>query len=196
MLKNDLHYEMTVFPLGHKTVRCKECGDSRHSYTEKGIDVALATTMLVLANNRAFETAILVSGDKDYLETVKAVKQLGMRVEVVSWKRSLSQDLAKESSQDRPHSSRVNRAAVSSIQPLRQPLDGEAPSPALLHESMLSKFLHWFARDISTSSRSATLMLNWPSMWESASIMCPIFLLCFADAPTPDELALSTSPNT
>jgi uncharacterized LabA/DUF88 family protein len=100
MLKNDLHYEMTVFPLGHKTVRCKECGDSRHSYTEKGIDVALATTMLALANNRAFETAILVSGDKDYLETVKAVKQLGMRVEVVSWKRSLSQDLAKESSRN------------------------------------------------------------------------------------------------
>jgi uncharacterized LabA/DUF88 family protein len=56
--------------------------------------------MLVLANNRAFETAVLVSGDKDYLETVKAVKQLGMRVEVGSWKRSLSQELGKESSRN------------------------------------------------------------------------------------------------
>jgi uncharacterized LabA/DUF88 family protein len=100
MLKNDLHYETTVFPLGNKTVRCKKCGDSRHSYTEKGIDVALATKMLVLANNRAFETAILVSGDKDYLETVKAVKSLGLRVEVVSWKRALSLDLAQESSRN------------------------------------------------------------------------------------------------
>jgi uncharacterized LabA/DUF88 family protein len=42
----------------------------------------------------------LVSGDKDYLETVKAVKPLGMRVEIVSWKRSLSQELAKESSRN------------------------------------------------------------------------------------------------
>lgn len=100
MLKNDLHYETTVFPLGNKTIRCKKCGDKRHSYTEKGIDVALATTMLVLANNRAFETAILMSGDKDYLETVKAVKQLGMRVEIVSWKNSLSQELGKESSRN------------------------------------------------------------------------------------------------
>jgi uncharacterized LabA/DUF88 family protein len=98
MLKNDLHYEMTVFPLGSKTVRCQKCGDSRRSYTEKGIDVALATKLLVLGNNRAFETAILVSGDKDYLETVKAVKSMGMRVEVVSWRRSLSQELAQESS--------------------------------------------------------------------------------------------------
>jgi len=100
MLKNDLHYEMTIFPLGNKTVRCKKCGDSRHSYTEKGIDVALATKMLVLGNNRALETAILVSGDKDYLETVQAVKSMGMRVEIVSWKRSLSKELAQESSKN------------------------------------------------------------------------------------------------
>jgi uncharacterized LabA/DUF88 family protein len=98
ILKNDLHYEMTVLPLGSKTVRCVTCGDRRRSFTEKGIDVALATKLLVLANNRAFETAILVSGDKDYLETIKAVKSLGMRVEVVSWKQSLSQDLGRESS--------------------------------------------------------------------------------------------------
>jgi uncharacterized LabA/DUF88 family protein len=100
MLKNDLHYEMTVFPLGNKTIKCHKCGDLRRSYTEKGIDVALATKLLVLANNRAFETALLVSGDKDYLETVKAVKALGLRVEVVSWRRSLSQELRDESSRN------------------------------------------------------------------------------------------------
>jgi uncharacterized LabA/DUF88 family protein len=100
MLKNDMHYEMTVFPLGTKTIKCAKCSNIRRSYTEKGIDVALATKLLVLANNRAFETAILVSGDKDYLETVKAVKSMGMRVEIVSWKRSLSQELAQESSKN------------------------------------------------------------------------------------------------
>jgi uncharacterized LabA/DUF88 family protein len=100
MLKNDLHYEMTVFPLGSRTVKCAKCGDTRRSFTEKGIDVALATKLLVLAGNRAFETAILVSGDKDYLETVKAVKSMGIRVEIASWRRSLSQELAQESSRN------------------------------------------------------------------------------------------------
>jgi len=86
--------------LGSRTIKCHQCGDVRRTYTEKGIDVALATKLLVLANNRAFETAILVSGDKDYLETVKAVKALGLRVEVVSWRRSLSNELAQESSKN------------------------------------------------------------------------------------------------
>jgi len=98
MLKTELHFEMTVLPLGHKTVSCKKCGDHRHVYTEKGIDVGLSTKLLLLAHNRAFETAILLSGDKDYLETVQAVKNMGLRVEIVSWRQSLSKDLAEESS--------------------------------------------------------------------------------------------------
>jgi uncharacterized LabA/DUF88 family protein len=54
--------------------------------------------MLTHAINRAFETAVLVSGDKDYLETVKTVKNMRLRVEIVSFRSSLSQDLAGESS--------------------------------------------------------------------------------------------------
>lgn len=98
MLKTELHYEMTVLPLGHKTITCKKCGDKRYVYTEKGIDVALSTKLLLLAHNRAFETAILLSGDKDYLETVQAVKNVGLRVEIVSWRASLSKELGNESS--------------------------------------------------------------------------------------------------
>ena len=98
MLKQELHFETTILPLGKKTLRCNKCGDMRTTYTEKGVDVALATKLLVLANNRAFDTAILLSGDKDYLETVKAVKAQGLRVEIVSWRGSLSRDLADESS--------------------------------------------------------------------------------------------------
>lgn len=98
MLKEKLHWETVVFPLGSKTVKCKKCGGSWCTYTEKGVDVAIATTMLTHAINRAFETAILVSGDKDYLETVKVVKNMGLRVEIVSFRNSLSQELANESS--------------------------------------------------------------------------------------------------
>lgn len=98
MLKTELHYEMTVLPLGSRTVTCNNCGIQRRAYTEKGIDVALSTKLLVLAHNRAFETAILLSGDKDYLETIQAVKTIGLRVEIVSWRQSLSKALGDESS--------------------------------------------------------------------------------------------------
>ncbi len=98
MLKNDLHWETFIFPLGQKTYRCKQCNCSWTSWTEKGVDVALATKMLTHAMDRAFDTAILVSGDKDYLETVRAVKGLGLRVEIVAFGRSLAHELAKESS--------------------------------------------------------------------------------------------------
>lgn len=56
--------------------------------------------MLTLANSRTYETAILISGDRDYLETVRSVKSQGMRVEIYSWRDSLSDDLAAESSCD------------------------------------------------------------------------------------------------
>ena len=98
LLKEHLRWETEVFPLGSKTVRCKNCGQSRRTYTEKGVDVALATRLLTHAINRAFDTAILVSGDKDYLETIRAVKNMGLRVEIVSFRQSLSQELARESS--------------------------------------------------------------------------------------------------
>jgi uncharacterized LabA/DUF88 family protein len=97
-LKNALHGETVIFPLGSKTVRCKKCNVARRTPTEKGVDVAIATKMLTHAINRAFETAILLSGDKDYLETVRTVKNMGLRVEVVSFRNSLSQELAAESS--------------------------------------------------------------------------------------------------
>ena len=54
--------------------------------------------MLTHVINRAFDRAILVSGDKDYLETVQAVKNMGLRVEIVSSRNSLSHELENESS--------------------------------------------------------------------------------------------------
>jgi len=83
-IKNDLRYEVFLYELGRKTVRCNNCHTSRTMLAEKGVDVALDTKMLVLANNRAFDTALLVAADRDYLETVQAVKGNGLRVEIVA----------------------------------------------------------------------------------------------------------------
>jgi uncharacterized LabA/DUF88 family protein len=54
--------------------------------------------MLTLGINKAYDTAILISGDRDYLETVQFIKGLGLRVEIISWSDGLSDALAAESS--------------------------------------------------------------------------------------------------
>lgn len=97
-LKKELRFETVIFELGKKTVHCKHCGHTHVAYTEKGVDVALATKMLTLASRDAFDTAILVSGDKDYLETIETMKGMGKRVEIVSWRNSLSNAIERESS--------------------------------------------------------------------------------------------------
>jgi uncharacterized LabA/DUF88 family protein len=98
-LKEDLRWEVITYELGRRTIRCPQCGHTETVPTEKGVDVGLAIKMLTLAINQAFETAILVAGDRDYLETVRTVKGLGLRVEVIAWRSSLSQELALEASE-------------------------------------------------------------------------------------------------
>lgn len=51
------------------------------SLVEKGIDVAIAVDALSLAYNDTYDTALLVSGDGDYVELVEALKRLGKHVE-------------------------------------------------------------------------------------------------------------------
>jgi uncharacterized LabA/DUF88 family protein len=97
-LKEQLRWELRLYDLGQKTQRCSSCGNQERLPAEKGVDVGLATKMLMLAFNKAYETAILVSGDKDYLETVGFIKNLGLRVEVISWAGALSPELRAESS--------------------------------------------------------------------------------------------------
>jgi len=97
-LKNEMRWEVLLYKLGQKTTQCRKCGHSQRVSVEKGVDVGLATKMLTLANNRAFDTALLIAADKDYLETVRAVKNNGLRVEIVAWRGSISPEMGAESS--------------------------------------------------------------------------------------------------
>lgn len=56
------------------------------SLVEKGIDVAIAVESLTLAYEDAYDTAILVSGDSDYIELVEAIKAKGKHVECAMFK--------------------------------------------------------------------------------------------------------------
>lgn len=56
------------------------------SLVEKGIDVAIAVECLTLAFEDTYDTAIIVSGDSDYVELVEAVKRRGKHVESAMFK--------------------------------------------------------------------------------------------------------------
>lgn len=53
---------------------------------EKGVDIDLATDMLRLAYNNAYDTAIIVTGDGDFVSAVKGVKDMGKHVENANFK--------------------------------------------------------------------------------------------------------------
>jgi len=62
-------------------------------YVEKGIDINIAVDMLKLAQNNAYDTAILVSGDGDFVSAVEGVKDLGKHVEQAYFRSGHSQHL-------------------------------------------------------------------------------------------------------
>ena len=62
---------------------------------EKGVDVALAVDLIGMAWEDAYNVAILVSGDSDYVGAVSKVMGKGRNVEVVSFRNSLSKELKK-----------------------------------------------------------------------------------------------------
>jgi uncharacterized LabA/DUF88 family protein len=64
-----------------------------NAVVEKGIDVRVATDMLWQAHNNVYDTAVLVSGDADYVPAVEAVKAIGKHVEVAFVTRGRSLDL-------------------------------------------------------------------------------------------------------
>lgn len=48
---------------------------------EKGLDILIATDMLAAALNNCYDTAILVSGDGDFVPVLDEVKRAGKQVE-------------------------------------------------------------------------------------------------------------------
>jgi uncharacterized LabA/DUF88 family protein len=82
------------FEIVTRPVRSRQIAGGGETYRlEKGVDVALVTKMLSHAFRDTFDTAIIVSGDSDYVEAVRVVKELGKRVEIASFKESVGRDL-------------------------------------------------------------------------------------------------------
>lgn len=97
-LKIALHFEVYLYPLRKRQMRCNSCGNEWSSYSEKAAAIGMGTTLVSLAYNNAFDTAILVTGDSDFLEPIRTVKSLGKRIELAAWRDSIAQELEMEAS--------------------------------------------------------------------------------------------------
>lgn len=64
---------------------CSNCAAPLTSSPEKGVDAALVTDLLSLAWQQAYDVAVLVSGDADYVPAVEYVQSQGLKVINVAW---------------------------------------------------------------------------------------------------------------
>jgi len=71
---------------GTKHETCPECGTPYARAPEKGVDSAIVTDMLSLANQSAFDVGILVTGDADLVPAVDRIQQYGLKVINAGWR--------------------------------------------------------------------------------------------------------------
>src|SRR5918911_1555826 len=81
-------------PRVRRTGRCSVCGGEYEYTTEKRVDTRLVANLIHYAANGAYDAAVLVSGDDDFVPAVEAVNALGKQVWVATWSaEELSTDL-------------------------------------------------------------------------------------------------------
>jgi uncharacterized LabA/DUF88 family protein len=77
-----------------RSVRCPACNTDNEYTTEKRVDTRLVADLIHYAANGAYDAAVLVSGDDDFVPAVEAVNALGKQVWVATWSADeLSTDL-------------------------------------------------------------------------------------------------------
>ena len=62
------------------------------SIVEKGVDVMLATDLVLHAVKNNFDSAIIVSGDGDFFPAIETVKKEGKKVEVAAFESNISKE--------------------------------------------------------------------------------------------------------
>src|SRR2546421_10241859 len=67
-------------PRVRRTGRCPNCGTEYEYTTEKRVDTRLVADLIHYAANGAYDAAVLVSGDDDFVPAVEAVNALGKQV--------------------------------------------------------------------------------------------------------------------
>ena len=65
-------------------------------YEVKEDDIRLAVDMVKLAYNDAYDTAIIISSDGDFVPAIQAVKEIGKNVENIGFENRISYHLQQE----------------------------------------------------------------------------------------------------
>ena len=73
-----------------KAIPLRQRGEKQ---VEKGADVRLVTDMLALGFKGAYDIAIVVSGDSDFIDAIEEIKRSGKRVEVAMFEHVVSSEL-------------------------------------------------------------------------------------------------------
>lgn len=68
------------------TSRCPNCGEVYVGKPEKGVDAAIVTDLLSLAWQGAYDVAVLVSSDADFIPAIEHVQAKGLKVINASWR--------------------------------------------------------------------------------------------------------------
>jgi len=80
-------------PRVRRAGRCPACGQEYEYTTEKRVDTRLVADLIHYAASNAFDAAVLVSGDDDFVPAVEAANALGKQVWVATWS---AEDLSKD----------------------------------------------------------------------------------------------------
>ncbi|MFA5388234.1 MAG: NYN domain-containing protein [Candidatus Omnitrophota bacterium] len=80
---------------GWKVILKKLKKDKEGKYHQKGIDIYIASDMLSLAFEDGYDTAMLVSGDADFIEIVNKIQERGKLVYLSCFEHGKSWDLQK-----------------------------------------------------------------------------------------------------
>jgi len=86
-------FEMALNKAGiiTKTVFIKILSSGKR--VEKEIDVKIATDMVAYGFKNCYDTAVLISGDGDFKPAIEWLKQLNKKIEIWTFKKSLSRRL-------------------------------------------------------------------------------------------------------
>ncbi|HAO22992.1 MAG: hypothetical protein BWK80_41725 [Desulfobacteraceae bacterium IS3] len=98
LLREEYHYEVEVFHVNYRGKRLKRSDrdpeDDFHPQ-EKCVDIALSTAMLYYAAiPNAYDIAVSVIGDRDFIPTLQHVRKIGKRVAVAGIKESCASEYA------------------------------------------------------------------------------------------------------
>lgn len=78
-------FPMHCSDCGQETKDCPHCGTTYTRSVEKGVDTQIVTDLLSLAWQDAFDVAVLLSSDADFVPAVIRVQEKGLKVVNASW---------------------------------------------------------------------------------------------------------------